>query len=1098
MQVRIKTLLIIGLIFLVLLASLAAANRWVVLKQISALNQSDMRLQVRGAKSQLDNAVDTLQTILGDWASWDDTYQFIENRSRQYISDNLVPATFQGFNINFMLFFNRSGKLVCSRFYDPSKNKLVPADTSVLAAISAVPKLIHHASVQSLVGGLLMDGRRPIMIVSQPILKSNCDGPIRGAMIMGRYLGHQEISALSRLIQLPLKVIPAAGFALPKKKGSGSIWTSAVGRERIAGYGLVNDINGSPAVVLKIVSPRTLYRSSLSAWWQYVLLMILIGAAFIGMTMLVMEKAILRRIRSLNASVDGITRTGSHPTQLPPFGRDEIGQLASSINGMLKAIAQHHEWRIESERRFRAIVEDQSELICRFFGDGRLTFVNDAFINFFGKSATELLENPFYGLFPGESPEGFQHLLAGMNPGDWVAKEHLVQKANGEARWLQWRHRQLAETEDGFEFQSVGRDITEQKTAEISLRENERYLRDLLDSINSGVLVIDAVDRRIVDANDTVAALIGLDREAIIGQDCHRFVCPAKDGPCPLSDPGRKINLSEGKITAADGNVLPILLSLTTTEHNGRRLLIESVIDIRELKKTEAKLCHSEERYRRFFREDITGNFIFTPEGRIIDCNPAVARIFGFDSEAEIRVIPMSRFYPALESQAGIIARLKKERRLHTIQWEFKHRDGHPIHCIANLIGEFDDAGRLIEIRGYLFDDTKRVLLENSLRQAHKLEAIGTLAGGIAHDFNNILAGIIGFTELAIQESPGSDRVVGRLRKILQATARARDLVGQILTFSRQTEPDARPLRILPLVKEVTKLMRAWTPSSVEIRLTCRSDATVVADPTQIHQVLMNLCTNASQAMGENGGTVEILVENVHLGSEFVERQPQIAAGEYLCIAVRDTGHGILPEVIDRIFDPFFTTKEKSEGTGMGLSVAHGIVKQIGGLITVDSTPGLGATFCVYLPRAADTAVIEEPEPARIPVGTERVIIVDDEPFQVETNKELLENLGYRVEAFTDPETALAHFQKHVADVDLVITDLTMPHMAGTGLAQRMIAARPDLPIVLCTGYSERLTADRGRSQGIRALLQKPVKLAELAQVIRNVLDGSEPVPSAG
>ncbi|MBW1722153.1 MAG: response regulator [Deltaproteobacteria bacterium] len=386
-------------------------------------------------------------------------------------------------------------------------------------------------------------------------------------------------------------------------------------------------------------------------------------------------------------------------------------------------------------------------------------------------------------------------------------------------------------------------------------------------------------------------------------------------------------------------------------------------------------------------------------------------------------------------------------------------------------------------------DVTERKRLEIQLRQAQKMEAIGTLAGGIAHDFNNILSGVIGYAELALEEVERGTTLEKDIRRVLEAGTRAKDLVNQILAFSRQREQELRPMQIGPVIKEALKLLRASIPSTIDIRQDIRGDPLVMADPTQIHQILMNLCTNACHAMEEGGGVLEVGLKEVYLDRNFTSRHPEIAPGSYLQLTVKDTGSGIPPEIMDRIFDPFFTTKGEAKGTGMGLSVVHGIVKAHGGTITAYSEHGRGSTFHVFLPVVDESGTIERGTDQPLQTGTERILFVDDEEFQVDLGKQMLERLGYKVTVRTSSVEALKLFRSNPYDFDLVITDMTMPGMTGDVLARELIAERPDIPVILCTGFSTQITEEKALEMGIRAFVMKPIIMSEISHTIRRVLE---------
>jgi nitrogen-specific signal transduction histidine kinase/BarA-like signal transduction histidine kinase len=386
-------------------------------------------------------------------------------------------------------------------------------------------------------------------------------------------------------------------------------------------------------------------------------------------------------------------------------------------------------------------------------------------------------------------------------------------------------------------------------------------------------------------------------------------------------------------------------------------------------------------------------------------------------------------------------------------------------------------------------DETKeRQQLESQLRQAQKMEALGTLSGGIAHDFNNILAAIIGFSELLEGHTAKGSRDAHHLHRIMEAGIRGRELVRQMLTFSRKTEQEKKPLPVSSIVKETVKLLRATTPSTISVRVNALSEASILGDPTQIQQVLMNLCANATYAMREKGGSLDIELSEMSVSPSNGDPQG-IAPGQYVKLVVRDTGTGMSPDIMDKIFDPFFTTKKLGEGTGLGLSVVHGIVKQHEGSITVESEPGRGSTFTVYFPQIFGDLETDAVTDDEIPTGSERILFVDDEEALVEMGEDILAELGYEVTARMNGREAVALLKEDPSRFDLVITDQTMPEMTGIELAGEVLATRADMPIIMCTGFSHVVDADKARAAGVKAFALKPLTKREIARTVRHVLD---------
>ncbi len=382
--------------------------------------------------------------------------------------------------------------------------------------------------------------------------------------------------------------------------------------------------------------------------------------------------------------------------------------------------------------------------------------------------------------------------------------------------------------------------------------------------------------------------------------------------------------------------------------------------------------------------------------------------------------------------------------------------------------------------------------MEVQLRQAQKMEAIGTLAGGIAHDFNNILSAVMGYTELALGETAEGTPVHKYLGEVLAAGNRARHLAAQILTISRRDEAEKAPVNLVSLVKEAFKMLRSTIPSSIAIREAISAQSLVVmAEPTQMHQVIVNLATNAKQAMPEQKGVMEVRVEAVRFDETVKNRYLDLGPGDYARIIVSDTGRGIDPAHLDKIFEPYFTTKEKGRGTGLGLSIVHGIVKAHEGHISVYSEPGRGTAFHVYLPLEGQGRAESSPPPVASPLpgGAEHILVVDDEASLVKMVSKHLQDLGYRVTAGTSSAEALALFRSDPRAVDLLVTDMTMPEMTGDQLAREVKAIRPDLPVILCTGFSETIDGLNAADLAISDLLMKPVKKADMAVTVRKALD---------
>ncbi len=518
-------------------------------------------------------------------------------------------------------------------------------------------------------------------------------------------------------------------------------------------------------------------------------------------------------------------------------------------------------------------------------------------------------------------------------------------------------------------------------------------------------------------------------------------------------------------------------------------------IDITGQKQAEGSLRESEDKYRQLFENDSDAVMIFDAEThRFEDANRSALHLYGYSKKEFLSL--KAEDISAEKNKTKIALQKIKDRvpgskllpsRLH------KKKDG-TIFPVEITNGIFNSNGRQ-KIIGAVRDISERKRLETRLHQSNKLEAIGTLAGGIAHDFNNILTAVIGFTELALNNAEKETSLHTHLQQVMTAGNRAKDLVRQIFTFIRQSEQDLKPVQLKFIAKEALKLLRASLPATVEIRQNIQSDSVVMADPTQINQVLMNLYTNAGHAMQEKGGILDVKLVHLKVNSDYAARYPDLNPGFYIKLSVSDTGIGMPPHVLSRIFDPFFTTKDKNIGTGMGLSVVHGIVKSHDGTINVNSELGKGTTFCIFLPAIEGISNADAEGEKPVPEGSETVLLVDDEQMIVDTGKQMLESLGYHVVTKTDSMEALELFKEKPDKFDIVITDMTMPKMTGRELAEKLIQIRSDIPIILTTGYSTAIDEDKASASGILGIVFKPILIHDIALTIRRVLDKTNKRP---
>ena len=505
--------------------------------------------------------------------------------------------------------------------------------------------------------------------------------------------------------------------------------------------------------------------------------------------------------------------------------------------------------------------------------------------------------------------------------------------------------------------------------------------------------------------------------------------------------------------------------------------------------KDETDLKQSEERYRKILENVLMGVYQVTVDGKFVFANQKLIEMLGYSSYEELEAINnVADLYVRSEERDGLVEKIMQKGFL-IDEFEFRRKDGQSIWVKLHVRKTENREGAII-LEGLMEDITGMKKMEAQLLQAQKLQAIGTLAGGIAHDFNNILSSVIGFTELSLDDVQAGTPLHGNLREVLMAGHRAKDLVKQIMTFSRKGEQEKKPIQINHLLLEAIRMLRSTIPKDIDITEHISQEIlTINANPSQMNQVLVNLVTNASHAVYENG-MIEIGLQAVHFDEDIAKQYPDLLPGRYAEILVSDNGIGISKENLNLIFDPYFTTKGPDKGTGLGLAVVHGIVKIHGGHTTVYSEAGKGTTFHVYLPLAEQTSEVEPArQSVRLPVGTERILFVDDESTIGEMQKQSLERLGYTVTVMTSSVSALETFRSASASFDLVITDMTMPNMTGEKLAQAVKAIRPDIPVILCTGFSEKVNAKTAMGLPVDEFLMKPVDKEKMAKTIRKALD---------
>lgn len=625
--------------------------------------------------------------------------------------------------------------------------------------------------------------------------------------------------------------------------------------------------------------------------------------------------------------------------------------------------------------------------------------------------------------------------------------------------------------------------------SELTLRQSEKKYRRIFENASEGIYQV-TPEGRFNNVNPALARMFGysspremiesitdVGRELCVNQQDRRYIYS-------LLEKNNKLENFEIELYRKNKSTFWVSLNVhKVRDEAGNILYVEGTnIDITDRKS-------AEELYRTVAESSHSGVYI-TQGGIIQFVNPHTIEHTGFPANELIgrNALDFIHHEDREMVRSNAVAMLKGELST-PYEYRLIAREGHTMWQMETVKSILYKGQRAV--LGNTMDITERHNVDKALRQAQKMEAMGTLAGGIAHDFNNILGALLGYTEIALTRLDDNSPIKPYLDQVIKAGKRATDLVKQILTFSRRSEEKPLPMKASPIVKEALKLLRASLPSTIEITQNISSQSDIIlADPTQIHQILMNLCTNAAHAMCNTKGSLNIELVPMEVTSTDASKHHDLLPGNYLRLTVGDTGHGIDPLILDRIFDPFFTTKKPGEGTGMGLSVVFGIVKSYGGTIIVESKVGVGTQFHVYLPLIKETTEQRKEEAAEPAVGGKgRILFVDDEEMLVQLGKDTLSALGYEVIGKKSSTDALRLFHSKPYHFDLIITDMTLPNMTGVDLAREILKIRSDIPIILCTGFSENISEEKAKNIGIRKLIMKPVPMVTLSKAIREVLD---------
>ncbi len=672
--------------------------------------------------------------------------------------------------------------------------------------------------------------------------------------------------------------------------------------------------------------------------------------------------------------------------------------------------------------------------------------------------------------------------------------EHRIVHRDGTIRWVrntsvpcydQQRHL--------IAYDGLIEDITERKQAEQAVEQANREWERTFNAISDLVMVLDD-QHKILRANKAMADAVGMTEQELIGKPCFELVHGALEPPafCPHSQ-----LLADGQKHSAEvveprlGGIYDVRVSPLVGQNGQVIGSVHITHDITERKRAEEELKESERRYRTLFEESMDGVYSDLRDGTITDANRSVCELFGYSREEMIGK-DIRELYLDPADRPKFQKEIEKKGFVKDYEIKFQKRDGTEVDCLISSSLHFEEDESIAGYRGILRDLTARKALQRQLQQAQKMEAVGTLAGGIAHDFNNILQVVLGYSELLLADEDLPKRRRDDLEKIFLAGKTGADLVQRLLTFSRKTETKLLDLDLNQRIRQTHKFLQRTIPKMIDIELMLIEDLGVIhADPTQMDQVLMNLAVNARDAMPE-GGKLIIETSNVVLDEDYARSHVEAKPGEYVLLGVSDTGSGMDKETLEHIFEPFYTTKAPGQGTGLGLAMVFGIVKQHHGFINCYSEVGRGTTFNIYLPAVVSEAQSDQPVVTAMPQGgTETVLLVDDEEFVRDLGKRILERSGYTVLTASNGEEALDLYNKGRDKISLVILDLIMPEMGGKQCLEKLLKIDPKVRVLIASGFAASGQTNEAIEAGARGFIGKPFNMKGMLQSIREGLDGA-------
>lgn len=1086
---------------------------------------------------------DELDSSATDWATWDDTYQFVTNRNRHYIQSNLTPEAFAGLKIHAMLMLDPAGSVVWEQAYKPGSRDAAPLPGDLLRLARQLAAGTYLTPPRERLAGIALLASGPMVIAARPILPSTGEGPPHGILVMGRYLDPAAMRKLGDALQLQVRLLRAD--ALPEDVRAGGVVTALLGgqaavlrpldRETLRGYGLVRDVLGHPAIVLELDLPRDIMmQGAQMARWVASLLLAAV-MVFSLVLLVLLRRTVLARLERLYQDINHIADGEDFSRRVKVRGDDELAVVAEAVNRLLEGVMNSRQELAWSAERFRRIGESASDCIWEIDAEGLFLYISPAIARVLGYQPQDLVGHwSLKDLFAPEDRAALRGALRTVATSreclrGWV---HSRRHKDGRPVVLETNIAPILDAQGQVVgYCGADKDITRRHRAEDQVRRSNQFLDMIIENIPHMIFIKEARNLCFVRINRAGEELLGRGREELVGKNDTDFFPPEQ----------AEFFMAHDREVLAGREVRDIPEETIQTRLRGERMLHTKKVaihnekgqpeyllgiseDITERRQVEKRMQAAQEEMQRLLGE--------AKQSRL-----ALLSVVEDQREVQVSLKNLSRHQEALLSAVPDLIVETDARQVYT--WANAaglaffgaevigrgvrdYLDGPqpadaPLEPLFNGASDLvymeswqrrqdgqrrllswcaramkDEAGQVTGMIATARDMTDQRRLEEHVRQSMKMDAIGRMAGGVSHDFNNMLGVIIGQAELALEEVKSNAPVRESLEEIMLAARRSADLTRQLLAFARKQTINPQILELNETMGTMLSLLRRLIGEKIELVWQPGPDLwPVMMDPAQMDQVLANLAINARDAMPQ-GGKLFISTENRVLDDFFVASHPDALPGQYVSLSVSDNGTGIDAAVLEHIFEPFFTTKEVGKGTGLGLSTVLGIVKQNRGYIEVHSKPGYGTTFLIYLPRTLPTAETEaapeapsEPAPAG---GSETILLVEDEKSILEIGRQILTRYGYTVLAAPDAETALQMVAGRKRDIQLLVTDVIMPGLNGHELYVRLKAVYPTLKVLFVSGYTADVIGYKGVLEEGVMFLHKPFSAKVLAAKVRAAL----------